>query len=103
MTDVVSGRGTDTTLDSLHGLVALTLTEQIQAYKDGKMMQVDKDGVAHPMPIPAALLAQALKFLADNGIDAPAALPKLDALKRALPTFNPEADNSVVQFRNKAS
>lgn len=103
MTDVVSGRGTDTALDSLHGLVALTLTEQIKQYADGKMVQFDKDGKSYPLPIPAALLAQALKFLSDNGIDAPAALPKLDALKRALPVFNPEADNSVVQFRPKAS
>lgn len=103
MTDVVSGRGTETALDSLHGLVALTLLEQIQAYKDGKVFTVDDKGNKTSLPIPAALLAQALKFLADNGIDAPAALPKLDALKRALPVFNPEADNSVVQFRNKAS
>lgn len=101
MTDV-AGRGSETVLDSLHGLVALTLTEQIKAYADGKMVQLDKDGKAHPLPIPAALLAQATKFLADNGIDAPAAQPKLDALKRALPVFNPDADNSVVQFRPKA-
>jgi hypothetical protein len=99
MTDVVSGRGTDTALDSLHGLVAMTLTEQINAYRDGLV----RDGEGNKLPIPAALLAQALKFLSDNGIDAPAALPKLDALKRALPTFDPAADNSVVQFRPKAS
>lgn len=103
MTDVPSGRGTETSLDSLHGLVALTLTEQIKQYTDGKMVQIDKEGVAHPMPIPAALLAQALKFLSDNGIDAPAALPKLDALKRALPVFDPAADSSVVQFRSKSA
>lgn len=99
MSDVVSGRGTESALDSLHGLVALTLLEQIQAYKDGKV----RDGEGTPLPIPAALLAQALKFLADNGIDAPATQPKLDALKRALPTFDPAADSSVVQFRTKVS
>ena len=98
MSDVVSGRGTDTALDSLHGLVALTLLEQIQAYKDGAV----RDGEGNKLPIPAALLAQALKFLSDNGIDAPAALPRMDTLKRALPKFDPEADTSVVQFRPKS-
>lgn len=98
MADAPSGRGSEASLDSLHGLVALTLTEQIQAYKDGKV----KDGEGNKLPIPAALLAQALKFLSDNGIDAPAAAPRLDALKRALPKFDPESDTSVVQFRPKA-
>jgi hypothetical protein len=99
MSDVPSGRGTDTALDSLHGLVALTLTEQIQAYKNGDV----RDGEGNKLPIPAALIAQALKFLSDNGIDAPAALPRTEALKRALPTFDPSADTSVLQFRTKAS
>lgn len=99
MSDVPSGRGTDTALDSLHGLVALTLQEQIEAYRNGMV----KDGEGNKLPIPAALIAQALKFLSDNGIDAPAALPRLDALKRALPKFDPEADTSVLQFRPKAS
>lgn len=102
MTDV-AGRGSETVLDSLHGLVALTLTEQIQKYKNGEVLGYDSEGKSYPLPIPAALLAQALKFLADNGIDAPASLPKLDALKRELPKFSPEADTSVVQFRPKAS
>lgn len=98
MSDVPSGRGSETVLDSLHGLVALTLTEQIGKYSRGEV----RDGEGTPLPIPAALLAQALKFLSDNGIDAPASLPKLDALKRALPVFDPAADSSVVQFRPKA-
>jgi hypothetical protein len=102
MSEVTSGRGSESSLDSLHGLVALTLTEQIKQYTDGKMFSIDKEGNKCPLPIPAALLAQALKFLSDNGIDSPAALPRLDTLKRALPKFDPEADTSVVQFRPKA-
>ena len=99
MSDVPSGRGTDTTLDSLHGLVALTLTDQIAAYQRGDV--TDSEG--KKLPVPAALLAQALKFLSDNGIDAPAALPRLNDLKRSLPKFDPEADASVLHFRPKAS
>jgi hypothetical protein len=93
-----TGRGSEAALDALHGLVAATLQQQIEAYTSGSI----KDGEGNTLPIPAALLAQALKFLSDNGIDAPASAPSVAAVKRALPKFDPEEDTSVVAFRTKA-
>lgn len=58
-------RASDDLLDSLHGLVAETLLEEIKKYRQGEV--VDKEG--NPQPVPASLLAQAGKFLKDNGVD----------------------------------
>lgn len=58
-------RASDDLLDLLHGTIAEELLQEIKAYKDGEY--VDKEGNA--LPIPASLLAQAIKFLKDNGVD----------------------------------
>jgi CTP:molybdopterin cytidylyltransferase MocA len=58
-------RATEDLLDMLHGSVANSFLEEIKAFKAGNYL--DKDG--NPLPIPAALLAQAAKFLKDNGVD----------------------------------
>lgn len=58
-------RATEDLLDALHGTIAENLLHEIKEYKEGR--KTDKDGNA--LPIPAALFAQAIKFLKDNGID----------------------------------
>lgn len=71
MTD---NRATEQQLDALHGLVAESFINEIRRYKEAGE------------PIPAALLAQAAKFLKDNGVDR-AIRPgdPLDVLDQELP------------------
>jgi len=78
-------RATEATLGALHGLIADTLMGEINGYRER--------GEA----VPPALLAQAIKLLKDNGIDAPAMSgSKIDRLAKALPDLD-ELDN-VVSF-----
>lgn len=73
-------RASEDTLDELHGLVAATLIEQLRIAKDAK----DADGNA--IPIPASLIAQAGKFLKDNGVDRALRVgDPLDTLNSELP------------------
>lgn len=72
-------------LDELHSEIAENFLAEIRKYKDGTYS--DADG--NPKPIPAHLLAQAAKFLKDNGIDRPAQEgDTLDILKDQLPDFS---------------
>ncbi len=78
-------RATDDVFDGLHALTAETLMSEIQAYRNGE--RTDSDGKR--LPVPPALLAQASKFLKDNGIDSPARAADLkDKLAGSLPTFD---------------
>lgn len=84
MTD---NRATEGELDALHRLVADQFTSEIRAYKDGSM--VDSDG--NRIAIPASLLAQAAKFLKDNGVDrAIRSGDPLDILSEELPSVEDE-------------
>lgn len=65
-------------LGELHGVIADTLKDEIQGYKD------------RGEPVPASLLAQAIKFLSENGIQATEEDEKTQALKARTA--------SVVQF-----
>lgn len=63
-------KATAAKLGSLHGTVAETLAAEIRGYKD------------RGEPVPAALLAQAIKFLSENGISAdPEDTPGLQDLR----------------------
>lgn len=79
-----SKRASTDLADSLHALVFQTLIDQIKHYTE---KQYDADGNELPrVPVPPALLAQALKALKDNGIDSPVRAQQLhDALAGALP------------------
>lgn len=89
-------RATGDLLDFLHGTLAQTLVDEIARYKKGEMR--DADG--NILPIPTALLAQAIKFLKDNGIDSPAKSNRmLDTLKNELPSFDDDDDSNVVAFK----
>lgn len=84
-------RAVDTELDALHRAVAINYLDEIQAYRDNK--RLDKDG--NPIPIPAALLNAAAKFLKDNGVDrAHRPGDPEDKLAAVLPEF----DDVVMQF-----
>jgi hypothetical protein len=82
-------RATDDLMDALHGLTAEAFLEQIRKYKAGEIK--DEDGNA--LPVPAALLTSAAKFLKDNGVDRPVRPgDAVDKLADELPEF---ADNVV--------
>lgn len=71
-------RASSDLMDMLHGLVADGLKQEIER----AMTAVDEDG--QPIPINPQLLDKAMKFLKDNGIDAPKSSPKVDALAAQL-------------------
>jgi hypothetical protein len=78
-------RASNESMDSLHELAAMTIIEQINEYRAKRVLDPKTGEV---LPCPPALLAQAIKFLKDNGIDAPArAVKLLDTLKDKLPDF----------------
>lgn len=75
-------RATDDILDALHYATGETYLEEIRAYRAGKY----KDAEGRPLPVPAALLTAAAKFLKDNGIDRPLAKnDPTDLLAQELP------------------
>lgn len=71
-------RATDDLLDSLHGLVAGSLKEELAAAK------IAKDEEGKRKPVPTSLILAAMKFLKDNGIDAPAKSPRMSSLASQL-------------------
>ena len=80
-------RASEEALSALHNLVADSLSAQIKAATESGE------------PIPPALLAQAIKFLKDNGIDSPALKgSKVDTLKDELDEYEAMQSN-VVHFR----
>ena len=65
-------------MDMLHGLVADGLKQELER----AMTATDEDG--SPLSLNPQLLDKAMKFLKDNGIDAPKSSPKVDALAAQL-------------------
>lgn len=65
-------------MDMLHGLVATSLHDELLRAATAK------DEKGNPLPINPQLLDKAMKFLKDNGIDAPKANKKVDALASVL-------------------
>jgi hypothetical protein len=97
---MTSKRTTDDAFNELHGIVADALIEQIKAWKEDRLVdyKLVKDGdevTTYVKVLPPALIAQAIKFLKDNGIDTPAQTgSKVDTLKDSMPDFG-DADNVV--------
>lgn len=54
-------------MHDLHSLTAEAFLAEIRRYRNGEVL--DRDG--SPLPVPAALLTSASKFLKDNGVDRP--------------------------------
>lgn len=78
-------------MDMLHGLVADGLKQELQRAMEAR----DEDG--NPVPINPQLLDKAMKFLKDNGIDAPKSSPKVDSL--ALQLAELDLDEVAVENR----
>jgi len=64
-------------MDILHGLVATGLKEELERAIERAALPTDDENYA---PINPQLIDKALKFLKDNGIDAPRANKKVDDL-----------------------
>lgn len=80
-------RASNQALDALHALIADVLMSQLQAKgEDGKSVP--------PSP---QLLAQAIKFLKDNGVDAPARSERISNLEDALKGFDLDLDEVAVR------
>jgi hypothetical protein len=91
---MANGRASDDDASRLHNLVCDSLLLQLEAWKKGRLVVLD--GEKYTKCMPPALLAQAIKFLKDNGIDQPARTgDKVDTLKNAMPDFT---DDNVVSF-----
>lgn len=71
-----TGRALESALDALHGLVAAALTDELKRAVEA--------AEAEGTPISPQLLDKVLKFLASNGVNAPAAAPKVDRLAQEL-------------------
>jgi len=84
----MNDRATEALLNSLHGLVADSFVEEIRRCK------------ASGEPIQASLLAQAAKFLKDNGIDAPAREEvHIDTLADELESVSFDAEGNVIHMK----
>lgn len=65
----------------MHGLVADALTTELRMHLKALAAS---DGSDEPYQIPPQFLDKVLKFLAQNGVNAPRAAPKVDALALTL-------------------
>jgi hypothetical protein len=92
----MSGRATEEAAESLHALVCEMLTEEIRTARTRPTC----DECGCRPGIAPALLAQAIKFLSENGIDSVAPKGgKLDSLKAQLPRFEDEdAPSNIVRL-----
>jgi hypothetical protein len=75
-------------MDMLHGLVATGLSEELTR---AIALAADPDPEKR-QPINPQLIDKALKFLKDNGIDAPRANKKVDALAGVLTDLDLDAE-----------
>ena len=79
--EVSTGRALEAALDAMHGLVADALIVELRMHL--KLLEKTKDS-DEPYMIPPQFLDKVLKFLSQNGINAPAASPKVDKLAMQL-------------------
>ena len=79
-------------MDMLHGLVADGLKQELERAIDAK------DDEGNPIPINPQLLDKAMKFLKDNGIDAPRGNKKVDTLAATLGEL--DLDEEAVAIRH---
>jgi hypothetical protein len=91
-------RASSDALDALHGLLANAQAEELQRALERARLprtiteKVDGQDVVKPnpayAPLDTKLLAVAIKFLKDNGIDAPAASPRFNGIVEELQKLN---------------
>lgn len=88
-------RATLDEFDELHRLTCRMLLRMLKAADEERLTSGELNDEGKPFVImpPPSLLAQALKFLKDNGIDKPHfGGQKKDALKGEMPTFEEDAE-----------
>lgn len=76
-----AGRALEAALDAMHGLVAEGLITEMQMHL--RLLREHEHG-DEPYMIPPQFLDKVLKFLAQNGINAPRQAPRVDALAATL-------------------
>lgn len=86
----MTGRASESALDALHGLLAGVLSDELQRAIEAR----DKDG--SPVPINPQLLDKVMKFLAMNGVDAPATAPRIDKLADTLAGLEVDLDATAL-------
>lgn len=86
-------RASSDLMDMLHGLVADGLKQELERAMSAR----DEDD--NPVPLNPQLLDKAMKFLKDNGIDAPKSSPKVDALASQLAGLDIDLDDAAVEHR----
>ena len=92
----VSGRALEAAVDALHGLVCGALQDELtraMRFSAG-IPEGDPEFPAGvpPTPINPQLIDKVLKFLANNGVSAPRATPKVDALAATLKDLDLDAE-----------
>lgn len=74
-------RANEALLDAIHGLVAGSLKDELVRAAARAALPTEDEGYA---PLSPQLIDKALKFLKDNGVDAPAASARVDGLASTL-------------------
>lgn len=101
---VSMSRATSSAVDALHGLVAASMTEELEraiARAQAPAMIDDPENprqkIRNPnhAPLSAQFMSVVIKFLKDNGIDAPTSSPRLSNLVDQLRTLE-VGDEAVV-------
>lgn len=98
-------RATEDLLDQLHRLVFDGLNEELaralEAARQPRFIEGDEAGSTKPnpdyVPLNPQLIDKALKALKDNGVDAPARSPRVDALAARLGEL--DLDDEAVALR----
>lgn len=91
----MTGRASNDMLDMLHALVAGSLSDELaRAAERAGLPRTDEDYA----PINPQLIDKALKFLKDNGVDAPAKSARVDTLAAQLGDL--DLDDAAMDMRH---
>lgn len=74
-------RATPDLMDAIHGMVAGSLKTELERAMERAKLPIDDENYA---PLNPQLIDKAMKFLKDNGVDAPAKSERIDALQGQL-------------------
>ena len=91
------GRGTEALFDSLHGLLAGALKDELLAAQARSKDRVVNGETVHGEPINPQLLDKIMKFLKDNGVNAPKASKRIDSLATELQSL--DLDEEAMNIR----
>ena len=81
-------------MDMLHGMVADGLKQELE-----RAMKAT-DELGNPLPMNPQLFDKAMKFLKDNGIDAPKQNAKVDSLAGVLADLDLDLDETAIGMAN---